>query len=197
MTRFFLKTPVTPNQITLLTCIAGVVAGIFFSVGTYGAGVLGALAYGGAQILDNCDGNVARAKNMKSELGGWFDIAADGIVDCSLFVGLAIGLSNFLLGAVCVVGVFCHLVIVIIEKIKGFGPAVFNQSSPKNAGHENIFLKLVEALREGESSWLVLGFSVTGQTYWLLALGALYMQALWIGMLCLNFRFLVTPNETR
>lgn len=197
LTAVLLKTPVTPNQVTFFNLFLGILAGFLFSKGSYLSSLAGALVYQLLSVLDNCDGEIARAKNLRSTFGGWLDILVDFINDTALFVGITIGLLKIhpspivlLLGILAASGNVFHCLLVIAEKIKGFGPAVFNQDTPQGAGRENIFYKLFNAFREGEASWFVVLFALAGKSGWILILGAFYMQVLWISALALNFKYL-------
>ena len=94
LTPFLLKIFITPNQITLLSLIFGLLSAICFSLGEYNAGVIGALFLIVSYTLDNCDGEVARIKNMSSDFGAKFDDMADWIVDASFFIALGYGTSQ-------------------------------------------------------------------------------------------------------
>ncbi len=86
--------PVTPNQITLLAMVAGITGGFFFAKGDRLDFALGALSYGIANILDCCDGMIARLKNNGTRTGRIIDGAVDYITSASVYVGFAIGLSR-------------------------------------------------------------------------------------------------------
>lgn len=89
-----LKTPVTPNQITLAVTALGIFAGWTFAQPGYGPKVAGAFLFLLTSILDGCDGEVARAKKMTSRLGGWLDLWGDNVVHVAVFYGLGIGLMR-------------------------------------------------------------------------------------------------------
>jgi phosphatidylserine synthase len=74
------RTPITPNQITLLAMLIGVAAGALWYVGTPRAMLLGGILLWTSAILDGADGILARAKRMFSELGRALDGSADTIV---------------------------------------------------------------------------------------------------------------------
>lgn len=197
LTRFFTKTPITPNQITLLGLIFGVLCGIFFAFGTYYSSVAAACFFELAAVLDNCDGEVARIKNMKSELGGLLDIATDLVSDISLFLGLTVGLvmtlKNPLLiiaGVLGCMGSLSNFMVVAFEKTKGFGPAVFGKPHPDHSLRTGAIHRLIDAVREGDASWFVLFFAVSGQTLYLLLLGAVYIHILWLSAVIMNFKAL-------
>ena len=201
---FLLKTPITPNQVTLLSLACGVLSGFLFSKGEYLSSLGGAALYQTACVLDNCDGEIARAKNLGSVLGGWLDVIADVLTDIAFFIGLTLGVLKqeisgpiVLFGVLCVSGSLINFLVVITEKIKGFGPAVFNQPHPSDSSRENIVFKIADALREGDSSWFVVLFAILGQTQYLLWAGGIYMQVIWISAVCLNFKWLAASGRTR
>lgn len=90
--RLFLKTPFTPNAISLLGFALAVGAAAAFFQGSYGWSLLGAaLAYFSA-IMDHVDGMVARLKFQESEFGVWLESAVDFSSYLFIFTGLAGGL---------------------------------------------------------------------------------------------------------
>jgi phosphatidylglycerophosphate synthase len=74
------RTPVTPNQITLLAILTGVTAGACFVVGTRELMVWGGALLWLSAILDGADGILARAKNLFTPLGRAIDGTGDAIV---------------------------------------------------------------------------------------------------------------------
>lgn len=92
VSHFLLKTPVTPNQITIFVTCLGVTAGVCMAQPGYTPKVTGALLFLLTSILDGCDGEVARAKQLTSKLGGWLDLWGDNVVHVAVFYGLALGL---------------------------------------------------------------------------------------------------------
>ena len=197
LTSLLLKAPITPNHVTTVSLCLGLGAGWLFSRATYGAALGGAFCYQLAVVLDNCDGEIARAKKMGSVFGGWYDIFADFVTDLSLFSGVALGaLSSGMAGpvtlftALCLSGALMHLSLVVIEKIRGFGPAVYGAAHPEHAARKNILLNIFDCLREGDSSWFVVLLALAGRTDLLLWIGGLYMQVLWISALAVNFRWI-------
>jgi phosphatidylglycerophosphate synthase len=191
-----LKTPLTPNQVTLASLGFGFLAGYFFSRGRYPSALAAAVCYQLAVVLDNCDGEIARSKNLGSELGGWLDIVCDILSDLALFTGVALGMWHqretgpiALFLTLCLSGVVIHFFLVVLEKVRGFGPAVFEAPHPDHEKRKNPVLDVFDALREGDASWFVVLFAVTGWTRALLWTGGIYMQALWISAVVVNFRW--------
>jgi len=67
------------------------VAAAGFGVGTYSAGIVAALLFQLAAIIDCCDGEVARLTFTESPFGAWLDIAMDNVVHMAIFAGMAVG----------------------------------------------------------------------------------------------------------
>jgi hypothetical protein len=87
------RLPITPNQVTLLSLGAGLAAAYCFSLGTGGALIAAAIWYAVANILDCCDGMLARLQGSGSPLGRLVDGIADWAIAVAIFVGLGIGLE--------------------------------------------------------------------------------------------------------
>lgn len=192
LARLLLKTPLTPNQVTCLSLASGMAAGFFFSKGRYETSLIAAGFYILACLLDNCDGEIARTKKLSSVFGGWFDIVADFFADTAVFTGIAISMlgrgddTNVLLFLfLCLSGATIHCGLVVLEKLRGFGPAVYGNPNARTAGSVRFF-KLFDALREGDACWLVLVFALAGESHTLLWFGGVYMQVLWTTALYLN-----------
>ncbi|MFH1132774.1 MAG: CDP-alcohol phosphatidyltransferase family protein [Pseudomonadota bacterium] len=77
------RTPVTPNQITLLSMFVGLTAAILWVLGSSTQILVGGILLWTSAILDGADGILARAKNAHSELGRALDGAADMVVALS------------------------------------------------------------------------------------------------------------------
>ncbi|TAK56730.1 MAG: CDP-alcohol phosphatidyltransferase family protein, partial [Bacteroidetes bacterium] len=90
----FAKTPVTPNQITILSLIAGCIAAYELSFGTYGAYIAAGICYATANILDCADGQLARIKKNGTPLGRLVDGIADYISSIAIFLGIGFGLGT-------------------------------------------------------------------------------------------------------
>ena len=91
LTRFFLRTPIGPNQVTALSLLAGLAGAWCYTLGSRDAAVTGALLYVLCYTLDNCDGEIARYRNLTSEWGARFDDLVDWLVDTAFFAALGYG----------------------------------------------------------------------------------------------------------
>ena len=70
-------TRVTPNQITFMSFILGILSAYSFLYGTWHYMVLGAFLFEFSYILDCIDGRIARLKGLESRFGAYIDITAD------------------------------------------------------------------------------------------------------------------------
>jgi phosphatidylglycerophosphate synthase len=98
-TRIFLAAGLSPNVITILATLVGLAAAACFGFGTYSAGIMAALLFQLAAIIDCCDGEVARLTFTESPFGAWLDIAMDNVVHMAIFAGIAAGSYLRLAGA--------------------------------------------------------------------------------------------------
>jgi phosphatidylglycerophosphate synthase len=84
-----LRTPITPNQVTVLSGALGVgaAAALAVSVEWPGLRIASAALLLASTVLDCCDGQLARAKKMMSANGMALDAAADAVVGLTMVLG--------------------------------------------------------------------------------------------------------------
>jgi hypothetical protein len=92
VSRFLLKTPITPNVWTVLITVFPVIGFLFLISGTYSGFVIGAALFNLHSILDGCDGEIARAKYLDSEKGPGIDAIGDLVALLLFSSGLGFGL---------------------------------------------------------------------------------------------------------
>jgi len=91
VSRFFLKTSITPNIWTWLITLFPVIGFFFLTRGHYWGFVFGAGFFHIHSILDGCDGEIARAKYLDSEKGPGLDALGDLIALLLFAFGLGVG----------------------------------------------------------------------------------------------------------
>lgn len=74
------RTPITPNHVTVMATLVGLIAAACWFVGSPWLMVFGGILLWSAAILDGADGILARAKNLTSEFGRAFDGGMDMVV---------------------------------------------------------------------------------------------------------------------
>lgn len=95
-------TPITPNHLTTLRLLFGVLAGASFAAGGYAWSNIGALFFVISNFLDHADGELARVSGKSSIYGHYYDLVSDALVNVLLFVGIGVGLTGGVIGALAV-----------------------------------------------------------------------------------------------
>lgn len=94
ISRALVRTPLTPNLITVLAALVGVGGAVLLGLGGYWTCLLGAALFVLSTILDGCDGEVARLKFRESKFGYHLDLVLDNVVYVCVFTGIAVGLAR-------------------------------------------------------------------------------------------------------
>jgi 1L-myo-inositol 1-phosphate cytidylyltransferase / CDP-L-myo-inositol myo-inositolphosphotransferase len=92
LTHFFIKTTLSPNQITFLSLLIGLGSALCFYQGTYLSGITGSILLLVSAWVDCTDGEIARLKFMETSWGARLDIICDNIVHCFVFFSIGMGL---------------------------------------------------------------------------------------------------------
>src|SRR6476659_9276677 len=103
ITRVLLKFPIHPSTWTISICVLPLIASVFLVRGDYVSIVIGAGIFQVFSILDGCDGEIARAKNLESKLGERLDYFCDFIASLLYVLTLGLGLHRSSEGIVCAV----------------------------------------------------------------------------------------------
>jgi len=195
-TRIFLAAGLSPNAITILAALIGLVAAAGFGVGTYSAGIIAALLFQLAAIIDCCDGEVARLTFTESPFGAWLDIVMDNVVHMAIFSGIAVG--SYLrvagsdgawvplaLGSAAVLGNGLSFWLVTrAQKIKSAN----GWKTPVQAAWSDFMLKNVASR---DFSVIVLIFAVIGKLDWFL-----WMAAMGSVVFSLLMLWVIRPSAT-
>ena len=177
ITLAFLQTPLTPNGVTVLAALVGLLAGAVFALGGYAAGVAGAVLFQLSAILDCCDGEVARLKFLESPFGEQLDVALDNVVHVGLYAGMGWaayqsgwGIVAPALGGLAIVGNVAAFAVVqrvfrVREKL----------DAPRRRRVEAILNRLVSR----DFSVLILALALLGHVEWFLVLAAVGSNIFW------------------
>jgi phosphatidylglycerophosphate synthase/choline kinase len=121
--KLLLKTPITPNMISVAGVFVSIAAGYFFSRGSYSYFVLGAAISYLSALFDHFDGSVARLKNMESAFGAYFEQACDFAYYFSFAIGVTVGLyretnnqTYIFLGAALIFGAMAGLMTISYQR---------------------------------------------------------------------------------
>jgi hypothetical protein len=91
LTRYLVRLPVTPNQVTVLNALLGLFGAVLLLAGGYWAPVTGSAILVLSVILDGCDGEIARLKFLESDFGRKLDFFLDNVVNTAAIFAAGTG----------------------------------------------------------------------------------------------------------
>jgi phosphatidylglycerophosphate synthase len=100
ISRLLVRTPVRPNQVSLVSLAIGLVAVWCFWRATPASASLGVLAYALACVVDHADGEIARLTFQESRLGANLDWTIDTIIHVGIVLGIGVSSGGRLMGVV-------------------------------------------------------------------------------------------------
>jgi CDP-L-myo-inositol myo-inositolphosphotransferase len=103
ITSVLLKFPIHPSTWTISMFVLPLIACVFLVRGNYVSIVIGAAIFQAFSILDGCDGEIARAKNLESKFGERLDYFSDFVASLLYVLALGLGLHRSSEGIVCAV----------------------------------------------------------------------------------------------
>ena len=95
ISRQLVKTPITPNHISLITMCISFYAAYLIADPSYLSLAMGGLLFQFASIIDGCDGEVAKLKFQGSNLGEWVDTIADNVSYLVFLVAVVLGMYRY------------------------------------------------------------------------------------------------------
>jgi len=141
-----LRLNMTPNGVSVLSLIVGLLAAVYFGLGTYWNLIIGAVLLQFALLLDHCDGEVARVAKLGTKFGGWFDGVIDRIREYTTFLGIGIGtylISDDITLLILTAAAIGNLL--LIGYIRGTAPFLFEEkvsSMKEQPAHINFTKKM-------------------------------------------------------
>jgi phosphatidylglycerophosphate synthase len=189
LTRWFLRTPITPNQVTLLAGLASIIGALCFLPGGYWGPLLGALLLQFSAVLDCCDGEIARIKFMESPLGDTLDIVCDTVGAIAIFLGMGVAVWKngaaehaLLLGGILALGgALSFPLVTLAEKTE--------EAGKKRAGWEDtVIQKVLISLTNRDYSVLIVATALLGHLQWFLWGAAVGAHVFWLVLLWLLYR---------
>jgi len=189
ITRWLLRTPLTPNQVTVLSCLVGILGALCFFPGGYWGPVLGALLLQFSVVLDCCDGEIARVKFMESPLGDWLDIVCDTIVSIAIFLGIGVAVWHdgttqhalLLASLLAIGGALSFPFVTLAEKTEATG-------EQRNGWEDHTIKKILASLTTRDFSVVIVASALIGKLHWFLWGAALGAHVFWIFLAWLLFR---------
>lgn len=188
ITRKIVNYSITPNWMTGISVLVGIIGAFFFIFPWKWYHVVGAILFWMHSVLDGCDGEIARLKFLESRWGGILDFWSDNIVHSAVFTAIAYGLWKsegtqipLVLGFWAVVGTlfsagFVYWTTMKIKKDKGpLFTSVISQteSCPILFGTVQPMKKAVDFLARRDFIYLVILLAFFGKIEWFLWMGAI------------------------
>jgi len=88
------NTNITPNQISIVALMFGILSGVLYGFGTYNFFLLASASFFICNTLDCMDGQLARLKKNGTKIGRVIDGFIDYITSISVFLGIGIAMSH-------------------------------------------------------------------------------------------------------
>ena len=101
LTGLVVKFPIHPTAFTAAIFVLPLIAGVFLQRGNYLSLLLGAAIFQVFSILDGCDGEIARARNLESKFGERLDNLCDFLGSLIYVLALGRGLQDSREGVIC------------------------------------------------------------------------------------------------
>jgi phosphatidylglycerophosphate synthase len=182
MSRSLVRTPVTPNQITLGGASMGMLGAFCLSWGGYWPKVIGALLFLFCIIVDGVDGEIARLKLQETPFGHRLDVITDNIVHIAIFFGIALGLYRDSGDPG-----YLHILWILIGGFGLCGVAVYQcilRRSPEEIRQSAKTIKMMALMSNRDFAYIVVVLALVQRLQWFLigaAIGTyLFAATLWI-----------------
>jgi phosphatidylglycerophosphate synthase len=181
VTRRLAKTRLTPNAMTLVSVVIGIIGASFFALPQGPYHILGSLLFWIHSILDGCDGELARLKFAESRWGGLLDFWGDNLVHSAVFSAIAAGMSlnkpgsNLLPLAASAVGgtlVSATFVYWTTLRPKRSGGPLFASISSNDERFSSPGTKIADLLARRDFIYLVVALALLRKMDWFLWMGA-------------------------
>jgi phosphatidylglycerophosphate synthase len=177
ITRLAWRTPVSPNQISVVALVIGVAAGPVVALGGRKASVAAAVLLVINVLLDCVDGDLARLTYRTSRLGQWLDTIGDDASLLSYLLGLGIAVTwlpfglnpvAFAAGAGLIfAATSAYVYVVLVRQVGIIDTALFPHAGGQRslvgyAMKRDFFTVLFLALAMGGLEWMSLGLIGAG-----------------------------------
>ena len=200
LTRLLVPTPLTPNQLTIVSFVTGLASLYVFSLPGYWSKIWGALILEVATIIDHTDGEIARLKFQTSPFGAKLDMWLDQVIYTFLMLAVGIGVARdqggngladpvyVWLGVACAFGSFMGCLYTSINQFFDTGTSA-PATGPESAEPESqsLFSRMIHTFGTRDFGYYLLMVAILGLLHWLLWVFAFGVQFFWIILTLLYF----------
>ncbi len=174
ITGFLIRTPITPNQVTIISLILGIISGVFFSLGEYTYTITAGLLYFLSTVFDQCDGEVARLKQMETEFGRKLDIIVDAIANAAIVAGITFALyqtngSGFIIiiGILAMTGISISIILATYFSHKNKKDTGTKEMLDKLNNKDFFYIIMLLSIVFNQMIWFLLIMAVGTNIYWI------------------------------
>lgn len=112
MVKLLMNTNVTPNHITTISLVIGILSCFLFALGKWEYLIIGGILYPFAKCFDCTDGQLARLKGVSSKLGQLYDNIVDELITSLTYLCIGYGIfsitGNSLALLIAFIALFSH-----------------------------------------------------------------------------------------
>jgi len=174
ITGFLVRTPVTPNQVTVISLILGLIAAVIFSFGGHTHTITAGLIFFLCIVFDQCDGEVARIKNMETEFGRSFDIIVDSIVSAAIVARITFALykasgSGFhiIIGLLAIIGISISIFLATYLGKENKTDTGTQEMLDKLNNKDFFYIIMLASVIFNQMIWFLLIMAVGTNIYWI------------------------------
>jgi len=194
ISRSLLGMPISPNMMTVLSSLVGLLGTSFFLLHSWGAHMAGAVLVWLHSVLDGCDGELARIRFQESALGSDIDFWGDNLVHVSLFGCMAMGFARadqnilpLVAGAIATAGILGSALLVYRQRLaRRRGPAPDPAASPDDPAQSSLLARVETILEQRDFIYVLLVLAYFGYTYEFMWAGAVGVMLFFTLMLHLG-----------
>jgi phosphatidylglycerophosphate synthase len=194
LSKWLVHTSATPNAISVVSTLIGLVAAALFATGNPGLGVVAGIVFQISAIVDCVDGDVARAVFKETAIGKWVDLVGDQVVHVAVFAGIAAGCvadgegaAAGWLGVSAAIGAACSFLVVL----RGM------RLVRERGGGSGVIQRVLDAVTNRDFSVLVLALALVDRLVWFLWLAGIGIHVFWLGLLVLQWRAVRGRGESK
>ncbi len=190
VTPLLARTELSPNAISIAALAFGLLSATSFARGNWAAAMAGGVLLVACYVLDNCDGEVARLKDLQTPLGKKLDTLIDWVVHAAFFAALGIGATHasgeaiwFWLGGAAAAGATLNFWLGhrrALAAPPGGGVADSPQDSARPESWSQRAIYIFRELTRADFCFIVLALSLLDLTWLLLPVGAIGAQVYWM-----------------
>lgn len=191
ITKYIVRTNLSPNSITFISFIIGLIAAYFLALGLWKFLIIGGILVFISYTLDDVDGEVARLKKMGSAKGAWLDMIFDRIREAVLFFGICFGLYGQTLNYKVWIYGFIALVSIYLTEIIADTTKTRLESEKLRKAHSNFFLTKILTRLKIKPQFLTLGIDVRLLAITIFAIINQLIIMLWLFMIFQNLYWII------